>query len=1004
MEDTARNLAERALWSAERRTLEADLRSDLAQILVPYALDELKLPPETIRQEGSGMAGRFDSMFGSAIIEYKAPQLLRIPRERQIAAEQAIGYLNDPQLGARVVIVTDGETWGILRDIGAGPDQGEQLALDLREGEKRIVPPVARFSWRPISEQTANVVLELIASQRSTAVTSSTLIAYMGLGRHETLGLLRELASTLRNRSDGNRTDLLFNQWILTAGISYGINDPSTAWPTRQQAEQVLPRSILQTLTGCTFAETVYCLHTYIAIAAKMVAAEVLAIQKQQPDWRPTQWRFLDDRSLAVRLGDLESGLLSEQLGAPGLLQSNLFDWYAHDSLTHESLLSALRKVLEELAHLAWAQVANAGGMKIDLLRDLYQEVVPPKLRKALGEFFTPRWLAEYTLMRALQACHEQGIGSDSRMPRLLDPACGSGTFLVAAMRVALQKLDLDDQGNDPQLLMDLTQAVVGIDVNPVSALMSRVNLLLALGDRTRFLSEVTFQVFQADSIILPRVHVGQMHMDLPTEHVLISTTVSDFRLHPALMSQSRMGILRQNLESAVRSGTSEHPGLPVDLFLGSLRGELIASGCSDEEFTQMQPSVLQLYEQLKDLRRDDKDDVWARVLEQFVAPFLLGEFDLVIGNPPWVSWKNLPDAWKERSQPLWRAWGLWKTRTTGRGVPLSDISTLLFARSLLTYAPHGLVAMLLPKSVQLADPGGNAFRRSHLRPDSRDRIEDGTDTNIKFRTLMIDDFVSVNPFSPDASNQTIVLYAQTNRSPRFPVPIRRWKRRARSRIKASWGWHQVVANLQAENSLTAPVDPKNIESPWGLVAVGRGLTLVKANRAGNYHFGRGYETRGLDGLFTFSILTPRPLGDQHEIRVRNMPDEGRNTADEAPREGPVEGDLFWPLVKGEDVSRWKVNNSGRYLFVPYDVELTPWLQLLPLVVLAPTQGYFGIYNHGLTGLHYAQCTSGKYLRISRGNCRAQSNIFETAVQSFSFGIWRLVVGQPLPYECRNMI
>ena len=196
MNGTARSLSERALWSSERRTLEADLRSDLAQILVPYALEELGLPQESIRQEGSGIAGRFDSMFGAAIIEYKAPQRLRIPRERQAAADQALGYLSDPQLGARVVIVTDGETWGILRDAEAGAELGDQLVLDLRDMEDRIVPAIARFSWRPTCDHTAQVVLELIGSQRSTPVTSNSLIAYLGLGRQETLDLLRELAST----------------------------------------------------------------------------------------------------------------------------------------------------------------------------------------------------------------------------------------------------------------------------------------------------------------------------------------------------------------------------------------------------------------------------------------------------------------------------------------------------------------------------------------------------------------------------------------------------------------------------------------------------------------------------------------------------------------------------------------------------------------------------------------------------------------------------------------
>src|SRR5439155_13521163 len=109
-------------------------------------------------------------------------------------------------------------------------------------------------------------------------------------------------------------------------------------------------------------------------------------------DWRPSQWAHLPDSARASRLWSLESGVLSDQLGAPGLLASDLFDWYSHEAEASESLMRSVRSLLGLLANLAWARVANAGGMQIDLLRDLYQAVVPRPLRKALGEFFTPRW------------------------------------------------------------------------------------------------------------------------------------------------------------------------------------------------------------------------------------------------------------------------------------------------------------------------------------------------------------------------------------------------------------------------------------------------------------------------------------------------------------------------------------------------------------------------------------------------------------------------------------
>ena len=674
-------------------------------------------------------------------------------------------------------------------------------------------------------------------------------------------------------------------------------------------------------LGACSFAETVYSLHTFVAVVSKMVAAEVLAIQKQRDDLRPTQWRHLNSSDLSARLDELEAGQLSEQLGAPGLLQSDLFAWYAQDARSRPALLGSIRTLLEQLAQLAWAEVANAGGLRIDLLRDLYQAIVPRQLRKALGEFFTPRWLAERVLLRGLEECEALGI-SDPVLPRLLDPACGSGTFLVAAMRVGLERLDLRSEGSDADALATLIDRIVGIDVNPVSALMSRVNLLLALGDRAHFLPAVAFQVYQADSIVMPRLAVGQLRLDSPGEQILVPTSAADFRIPRALVTAERMSILRENLESSLRSATAP------ELMWTALGAELRASGLQASELNQIQPGVMQLYDQLSQLRDEGKDDVWARLLEQAIAPFLLDPFSLVVGNPPWVSWKDLPEAWKSRSEPVWRGWGLWNTRTRRQGLPLSDISTLMLARAFATYAPHGVVAMLLPKSVQLADPSGNAFRRSHLQSGSSDYPIDGTHVDIPYRVLGIDDFVAVNPFSPDASNQTIALYGAANLSPSFPIPIKTFQRAPRSRIKPEWGWQRAVQQLHLTEGGLTPVDAADIESPWALVPRGRSLSLSTTRSA--YSFGRGFETRGLDGLFTFEILTPMPSAHRRQVRVRNMPTEGRNTAHMEPREGVVEPGLLWPLIKGEDVTRWKASATDRYLFVPYEVTTS---QATPITV-----------------------------------------------------------------------
>jgi hypothetical protein len=91
---------------------------------------------------------------------------------------------------------------------------------------------------------------------------------------------------------------------------------------------------------------------------------------------------------------------------------------------------------------------------------------VEPETRHELGEFYTPDWLAELTL-------REIGYKPDQS---LLDPACGSGTFLFTAIRL------LVEQGMVGQNLVDFAlENIMGMDVHPLAVTIAKINYMLAL-------------------------------------------------------------------------------------------------------------------------------------------------------------------------------------------------------------------------------------------------------------------------------------------------------------------------------------------------------------------------------------------------------------------------------------------------------------------------------------------------------------------------------------------
>ncbi len=117
-----------------------------------------------------------------------------------------------------------------------------------------------------------------------------------------------------------------------------------------------------------------------------------------------------------------------------------------------------------------------------DVLGPLYQDLFPRPLRRQLGEYYTPDWLARHVL--------DQVGYTGEPTQRLLDPACGSGTFLVMALRRLRHSSFVT--GHFP---------IVGFDLNPLAVLTARANYLLAVADLLPRLGRVEIPVYLHDSI-----------------------------------------------------------------------------------------------------------------------------------------------------------------------------------------------------------------------------------------------------------------------------------------------------------------------------------------------------------------------------------------------------------------------------------------------------------------------------------------------------------------------
>ncbi|MGN8741729.1 MULTISPECIES: Eco57I restriction-modification methylase domain-containing protein [unclassified Collinsella] len=109
-------------------------------------------------------------------------------------------------------------------------------------------------------------------------------------------------------------------------------------------------------------------------------------------------------------------------------------------------------------------------------LVSIYEAIVPHELRHALGEFNTPYWLAQKITDEVLEVS-DKGIAS-----RVLDPTCGAGTFLLAAIQA---KRDTGIPGDD------ILDQICGIDINPISVLTAKTSILFTFSENVELVSHI---------------------------------------------------------------------------------------------------------------------------------------------------------------------------------------------------------------------------------------------------------------------------------------------------------------------------------------------------------------------------------------------------------------------------------------------------------------------------------------------------------------------------------
>jgi hypothetical protein len=390
--------------------------------------------------------------------------------------------------------------------------------------------------------------------------------------------------------------------------------------------------------------DSLFLQHTYLTIVAKTVAVRVLELP-------------------ATDGAAIMSGLALTDAGIYGAVESDFFDWILQDADGAGLVLRIARQ----------AARFRLQDVTVDVLKALYESLIDPAQRHDLGEYYTPDWLAAKVIRRAVTAPLSQ---------RVLDPACGSGTFLFHAIRKLIAAAI--DAGWTPVRILDAcAERIRGLDVHPVAVIIARVTWLLALGDLVRQRTkDLNVPVFLGDAL--------QWNIRDLTGGTYVEVPVPNER---ALRIPAGVAEDQAVYEPGLRTLTD---GLDDNATPEEIRRRLLRlPGVTDPDANEMATT----FERLQALYRSGRNHIWPYVLRNLIRPLWLSRAeqraDVVVGNPPWVAYRHLSAEMQTNLREACLAMNLW---VGGHLTTQQDICGLFWARSAERYLkPGGTIAFVLP-------------------------------------------------------------------------------------------------------------------------------------------------------------------------------------------------------------------------------------------------------------------------------------------------------------------
>jgi len=651
----------------------------------------------SLKKRSSGK-GRIDAVVNNLVIEYKHFSKFLSEKDQTTAIEQVKDYLKALEKRDKIkynAILTDGIRicyFSFLEEevynTSISPVENEDIDMIIKailaNDTKKFVPEniLKDFSINPlydsISKRMAQTLYSALKSQKT----------------EKTNMLSNEWKSLMHLSVDdnGKGNDIEKRRKDLSLIFSDTINNPESEY------------------------DALYALQTTYAIIVKLIACKVID-KLEYNDLMKNYYdlSMISSNELQTFFEKMEDGYSYKSNNITNFLEGDFFSWYSDKNQWNNEIWSDIVNIVKCIDQYS-AFSLNVYYEPIDIFKDLYMSIIPKSIRHSMGEYFTPKWLADYVISNGISSIKNKNNW------KAIDPCCGSGIFLLELIKkiVGNRKIKSLSATEKKMLKEEILDRVYGIDINPLSVLSARVGYYLALKPFGN-LHDIEIPVYLGDSAILAEKIIidHRLMYEIIIDHIeCYKYSVSNLKepfdviLPARYVKLSDFGQIMSELQACVKTEDCE------------ILYNVIKSKLSENEKNskKLMKYIEEMSKKLVILHKNNWDGIWIRIATNFMLIARLANFDLIVGNPPWVKWEHLPAMYANKIKEVCDVKHIFSGAGQYGGTQLNICALISNVTATNWLSKDGMLVFLMPDSIMSQD-SYEGFRNFYIDYATKERL-----------------------------------------------------------------------------------------------------------------------------------------------------------------------------------------------------------------------------------------------------------------------------------------